>query len=240
MNKLIKKIIVKANLKLLTGMHIGDSKESTEIGGVDSPVVRRKDNFQPYIPGSSLKGKMRCLLEQSTGWFQDFKKDDKPITLLFGCVDKNDNEKGNQARIIVRDANMHEDSVKVFENSDFTDMPFTEVKFENVIDRLTGTTKQGGLRQIERVPAGATFKVEFVINVFENEQDFLPTLINGLELLENDYLGGSGSRGYGQVEFSNFEITEKSFKVDEGKNIFEILESEKKLHKTLKELKNNG
>lgn len=265
MNKLIKKIVINADLTLLTGLHIGDSKESTEIGGVDSPVVRRKDNFQPYIPGSSLKGKMRCLLEQTTGWFQDFKKDDKIISLFFGCSD-NDKEikktealvktlkernsqdleekqelekqekilknkvwEGNQARIIVRDANMHEDAVAIFENSDFTDMPFTEVKFENVINRLTGTTLNTGLRQIERVPAGATFKVEFVINVFENEQDFLPTLLDGLELLESDYLGGSGSRGYGQVEFSNFKITEKIFEVDEANNTFKIIEKFEKV-----------
>lgn len=231
MNKLIKKIVINADLTLLTGLHIGDSKESTEIGGVDSPVVRRKDNFQPYIPGSSLKGKMRCLLEQIKGENSDSnskKVTNSLISLLFGCSD-NDNEKGNQARIIVRDANMHEDAVAIFENSDFTDMPFTEVKFENVINRLTGTTKDGGLRQIERVPAGAIFKVQFVINVFENEQDFLPTLLDGLELLESDYLGGSGSRGYGQVEFSNFRITEKNFEVDEVNNTFKITENFEKV-----------
>ena len=65
--KLYKKLIIRGTLKCLTGLHIGASKETAEIGGVDLPVVRRKDNNEPFIPGSSLKGKIRCLLEQVTG-----------------------------------------------------------------------------------------------------------------------------------------------------------------------------
>jgi CRISPR-associated protein Csm3 len=212
--KLHKKIIVTGSLELLTGLHIGDSKENAEIGGVDSPVVRRKDNNEPYIPGSSLKGKMRALLEIATGSNadSDFKRisysvEGEYIPLLFGYVGKEDSR---PSRFIARDAYLTEEWSKRLKESEFTDMPFSEIKFENVIDRITGTTKSGGVRQIERVPAGAMFDVEFVINIVgesqaeaqENEKNFLSLLKGGIALLEDDYLGGSGTRGYGKVKFN--------------------------------------
>ncbi|PWJ57826.1 CRISPR-associated protein Csm3 [Dyadobacter jejuensis] len=200
--KLFKKIIISGELKLLSGMHIGDSKENVEIGGVDSPIIRRKDNNQPYIPGSSLKGKLRSLLEVAMGEnadtsFTDYKSENgKLLAYLFGSKD-------NPARILVRDAPLTIESADKLYNSEFTDMPYTEVKFENVINRLTGTADHP--RQIERVPAGAVFKIEFVVNVMEDSKDntakFLALLNSGLALLQNDYLGGSGTRGYGQVEW---------------------------------------
>lgn len=203
--KLKKKIIIKGTLTLLSGLHIGDSKENVEIGGVDSPVVRRRDNNQPYIPGSSLKGKLRSLLEVAMGAnadtkFKDYTQKSMIIAQLFGWFgDKNID--GNPSRLLVRDASLSESSIKKLDESEFTDMPFTEVKFENVIDRLTGTAKNGGIRQIERVPAGAEFDIEFVINVMDDadEEKFLALLDVGIALLQHDYLGGSGTRGYGQV-----------------------------------------
>lgn len=203
--KLKKKIIIKGTLTLLSGLHIGDSKENVEIGGVDSPVVRRRDNNQPYIPGSSLKGKLRSLLEVAMGAnadtkFKDYSQKSMIIAQLFGWFGDKTTD-GNPSRLLVRDASLSESSVKKLDESEFTDMPFTEVKFENVIDRLTGTAKTGGIRQIERVPAGAEFDIEFVINVMEDadEEKFISLLDAGLALLQHDYLGGSGTRGYGQV-----------------------------------------
>ena len=213
MQKLYQKLIINGSLECVTGLHIGDNKESTDIGGVDLPVVRRKDNGQPYIPGSSLKGKMRCLLEQVAGENADGKciNNGKEICRLFGASEKKgDDTLGNQpSRILVRDAFMEEDSAKIFKNATTTDMPYTEVKFENTIDRIKGVALHP--RQQERVPAGAKFEVKFVINVFAREgasadevrdaQNFyLSTLKRGIELLNDDYLGGSGSRGYGQVK----------------------------------------
>ena len=142
--KLKKKIIIKGTLTLLSGLHIRDSKENVEIGGVDSPVVRRRDNNQPYIPGSSLKGKLRSLLEVAMGanadtTFKDYTQKSIIIAQLFGWFgDKNID--GNPSRLLVRDASLSESSIKKLDESEFTDMPFTEVKFENVIDRLTGGT----------------------------------------------------------------------------------------------------
>lgn len=224
--KLYKKLFFEGTLKCLTGLHIGDSKDSVDIGGVDSPVVRRKDNNQPYIPGSSLKGKMRCLLEQVAGENPEGKSRNNGgnVCLLFGGSEDSEKIKSlkrsnpnisavelkkfeNQpSRLIVRDAYLSDDSVTLFEDNDFTDMPFTEIKFENTIDRIKGTASNP--RQFERVPAGAIFEVKFVINVFANspsdaeivEANLKNTLKDAIDLINNDYLGGSGSRGYGHVK----------------------------------------
>jgi CRISPR-associated protein Csm3 len=204
--KLYKKIVLQGQIELLTGIHIGDSGDNVEIGGVDKPVVRRKDNNQPYIPGSSLKGKMRSLLDVAHGQSDTTRKPDHKIGKLFGALGRGD-EGGIPSRLIVRDASMHQDSAESFSNSEFTDMPYTEIKFENSIDRVQGRAINP--RQFERVPAGARFAVEFVINIFGedeheaavNEKEHLELFQAGIKLLEDDYLGGSGSRGYGQVKF---------------------------------------
>lgn len=216
--KLFKKIIIKGELTLITGLHIGDSKESVDIGGVDSPVVRRKDNNQPYIPGSSLKGKMRSLLDISHNQSDTTRNPNHPIGKFFGAISNTSNG-GVPSRLIVRDASMTEKSIQLFGESEFTDMPFTEVKFENTIDRIRGIAQHP--RQFERVPAGASFDVEFVINIVgetqeeadKNEKEFLSLFRAGIKLLEDDYLGGSGSRGYGQVKFS---LNEPQYKLIES------------------------
>lgn len=209
MSKLIKKIKISTELTVLTGLHIGDSSDNVEIGGVDNPVVRRTIDNVPYIPGSSIKGKIRSLLEQIAGSAEvgggTNKFDDKPqkvqkIINLFGFA--NDNK---PSKLIVRDAYLQEQSIMDLRESEFTDMPYTEIKFENTIQRITG--KAVNPRQTERVPAGAKFDVNFVINVWDNdkEEELIGLLENGIKALENDYLGGSGSRGYGQVKFGELK-----------------------------------
>jgi CRISPR-associated protein Csm3 len=220
MAQLIKKIKIDTTIELLTGLHIGGSKESVEIGGIDLPVIKiaTKDN-QPYIPGSSLKGKMRCLLEQVNGIsvIGEAGKDNGKIKKLFGFALGNNNTQ--PSRLIVRDAMLTAESKKELEECSNLDMPLTESKFENSIDRVKGAAKDP--RQIERVPAGAIFGAEFIINVFEgiaedekklllSEKDLLDLFCEGLRLLEKDYLGGSGSRGYGQIKFGNLERTDFS------------------------------
>ena len=204
MDKLIKKRIVKTKLELITGLHIGGSKDNVEIGGIDNPVIKiATKKGEPYIPGSSLKGKIRSLLEQIRGASQVGKSEE--INKIFGF-----SENGNISKLIFRDAYLTKLSINILEkSSDFLDMPFTENKYENTIDRTTGTTIKGGIRQTERIPAGVSFDVEFVINVWNNDEDgkkSLNLLKEGILALENDYLGGSGTRGYGQVKFSNLEI----------------------------------
>lgn len=158
-------------------------------------------NGQPYIPGSSLRGKIRCLLEQANGATKV--GDDNTINRLFGFSNKN-----IASKLIVRDAYLTDESVRELKNCENLDLPYTEVKFENSIDRIKGTADNP--RQTERVPAGAIFSAVFIINVWDtdNEKELLQILAKGIQLLEQDYLGGNGSRGYGQIQFMNFSIEE--------------------------------
>ena len=207
MEQLVKKIKITATIELLTGLHIGGSKESVEIGGIDLPVIKlATKNNQPYIPGSSLKGKMRCLLEQTYGITEHGGKgkDNGAIRSLFGFAKNGEN--AQPSRLIVRDARLTPESEDKLRNCEYLDMPFTENKFENAINRLKGIA--GNPRQSERVPAGAEFDAEFIINVWDEEgceKQFIDTFKEGIALLENDYLGGSGSRGYGQIAFKNWK-----------------------------------
>ncbi|MBO4379952.1 MAG: type III-A CRISPR-associated RAMP protein Csm3 [Muribaculaceae bacterium] len=207
MKKLIKKIKINTTLEVLTGLHIGGNKESVEIGGIDNPVIKiaTKKN-QPYIPGSSLRGKMRCLLEQADG--ADNVGGSAKVNKLFGITESKD-RKGLPSRLVVRDAMLCKDSALKLENSGL-DMPYTEGKWENVIKRVEGTAENP--RLTERVPAGAIFDVEFIINVFEEDDEAaLKNLLKeGMDLLEADYLGGNGSRGYGQVKFGELRVAELS------------------------------
>lgn len=194
--KLEKKIIFKGKLELVTGLHIGGGNANIEIGGIDNTVIRTaiKDN-QPYIPGSSLKGKMRCLYEQVNGCLLG----EGDGVKLFGSHDAHT---PFAARLIVRDAYLNPDSAKLlkYKKHDL-DMPYTENKYENSIKREEGTAENP--RITERIPAGVFFDVEFVLNIWENEdeQNLRQMLDRCISLLENDYLGGNGSRGYGQVKF---------------------------------------
>lgn len=207
MDKLVKKIRVKYTLSLITGLHVGGNSENVQIGGIDNPVIRTavKDN-QPYIPGSSIKGKMRCLLEQVAG--STAVGGDDEVNNLFGCIKKNQ-EDNRPSKLIVRDAMLTDESVTVLKECENLDMPYTEGKWENVIDRKKGTAEHP--RQTERIPAGVKFNVEFIVNIWDDdkEDEMMKMLEKGISLIENDYLGGSGSRGYGQVKFE--KISQQEF-----------------------------
>ncbi len=204
MKQLTKKIRINTTINLITGLHIGGSGDSVEIGGIDNPVIKlaTKDN-QPYIPGSSLKGKMRCLLEQIAGSSQV--GGNATINNLFGFSRTN-----QPSKLIVRDAMLTKESAQMLRDCENLDMPYTEGKWENVIDRVKGTAENP--RQTERIPAGVSFDVEFVINVWDDDkaEDLLSLLKKGINALENDYLGGSGSRGYGQICFGELKPVELS------------------------------
>lgn len=200
--KLKKKVIYTGFIKLKTGLHIGGTNAALNIGGPDKFVVRNPINNIPYIPGSSLKGKMRALVEICNGEVTVAKGKAGPSTnpehksaALFGM--SSDVEMCHPSRLIVRDAELWVEDPEVdFSN---TDLPFTESKTEVAIDRITAKANP---RTFERVPAGAKFKLNLVLNVFEgeNEAALKMTLKQAIKLLEDDYLGGHGSRGYGQVE----------------------------------------
>lgn len=200
-SRLKKKIILSGEIKLLTGLHIGGSTEGVGIGGVDSAVIKDPVSDKPYIPGSSLKGKMRSLLEIAEGTSEPtYDPEKSPCSALFGGIKRGKGGESRSSRLIVRDAFMTDHSATMLTEAPSMDMPFTEVKWENSIDRVKGTALHP--RQIERVPAGASFTLSMVINVHENENEmeFINMLKAAIKLLERDYLGGSGSRGYGQVK----------------------------------------
>lgn len=222
---LLGKVIIKGEMELKTGLHIGASKETMKIGGIDSPVVRDPITDYPYIPGSSLKGKLRSLWERANAKDENFfniKMDEirrhecelveegKEDKTKFKFKSKEEIEKcpvcrifgtakGNlPSRIIVRDLRLTDDSEKKLENID-TGLKYTEWKFENVIDRITA---QATPRQIERVPAESVFELRIIYNIEnkDNVEDDLKNIQRCLELLKDDYLGGQGSRGYGKVD----------------------------------------
>lgn len=210
--KLKKKVLYIGTITLKTGLHIGGTNAALNIGGPDKFVVRNPINNIPYIPGSSLKGKMRSLVEIANGETNEGKPTNDPKSKagsLFGV--SGDNEKSKPSRLIIRDAELitkddKEDELKRYGLSpkdipDFsnTDLPYTESKTEVAIDRVTAKANP---RTFERVPAGAKFKLNMVLNIFEgeNEEELKKTLNQAIQLLEDDYLGGHGSRGYGQVE----------------------------------------
>jgi len=207
--KLIKKIIITGKIRLLTGLHIGAANSQMDIGGIDSAVVRNPINNEPYIPGSSLKGKMRSLIELTDGTIGEKPMGQVYYTVtneaqhraakLFGSAKNKrpgqspEEDSQRPSRLIVRDAEL---LTKDFDS----DLPYTEVKTEVTIDRITARAMP---RTLERVPAGAEFKLDMILNIFneDNEEELLSTLSEAMKLLEYDYLGGSGSRGYGQIKF---------------------------------------
>jgi CRISPR-associated protein Csm3 len=209
MAKLIKKIVYTGKIVLLTGLHIGGSNSAMNIGGPDNFVVRNPLNNLPYIPGSSLKGKLRSLCELYNG---EVGADGSPSKnpkgksgALFGT--SADDKTGHASRLIVRDAELDLANKDDFKNCD---MPYTESKTEANISRITSKASP---RTFERVPAGAKFNYEIILNIFEgeNEKDLQDTLKQSKALLEDDYLGGNGSRGYGKIKFEEEKTEEKKY-----------------------------
>ncbi|MBD2777899.1 type III-A CRISPR-associated RAMP protein Csm3 [Iningainema tapete] len=263
---LLGKIRLTSHIKVETGLHIGGGGENLDIGGLDKPVIRDPLTQYPYLPGSSIKGKLRSILERllnkplnRAGGSNTFRyeSDDLadgfteidaliipyqgartcPISRVFGSTggsqfwmaidtarteelfDENSPTRIIQsqnctkitrgrnapARLIIRDCHLLPDSAEQLKRID-TGLYMTEWKFENGIDRVTAAANP---RQLERVPAGAKFQFELVYTVEDAEQaiEDLQNIAIALAILEDDALGGHGSRGYGKVKFLNFEFS---------------------------------
>jgi CRISPR-associated protein Csm3 len=218
----MKILTLSGQIELLSGLHIGGGDDTMKIGGIDNQVIKDVNTNLPYIPGSSLKGKMRSLLEWDIGvvnldrsekekgqplnskhiWDEngkfcdpafedeDLLNDAETLLKLFG--DKEG--KYGITRINVGDCQVSKDSLE---------LELSEAKYENVINRQKGTAEHP--RQTERVPAGVKFDFDIKVKVLDkdNEDELKAMVERGLELIENDYLGGNGSRGYGRVKFIN-------------------------------------
>ena len=214
---------ITGTLEVVTGLHIGAGKDSVEIGGIDNPIIKHPHSGDPFIPGSSLKGKVRSLLEwaldcvEEDGSIYGSKKNrtyppDDPILRAFGTTHRD--WEGGPARLIVRDAHLDRNWRNQIIGSN---LPLTEEKAEVTINRSEGKAASMGPRHTERVPAGARFQIEILFKEFSEDgagtaadRRALDWFLAGLRLLEQDALGGSGSRGYGQVRFKNLELDGKS------------------------------
>ncbi|AIY86565.1 MULTISPECIES: type III-A CRISPR-associated RAMP protein Csm3 [unclassified Thermotoga] len=210
------KYIIKGKIILETGLRIGGQELGVNIGGIDNPVIRNPLTGEPYIPGSSVKGKMRSLMERllnldiSGNKVRRHECEDKEckVCRVFGSTSTSKNGNNIPSRLLVRDAFLTEDSKTKLLSME-TDLPYTEWKTENALDRVTCKADP---RSFERIPAGAEFEFE-IIYTAENEKHIkedLENIATALELLEDDYLGGNGSRGYGKVKFSIEKVIFKS------------------------------
>ncbi|MCL1890716.1 MAG: type III-A CRISPR-associated RAMP protein Csm3 [Coriobacteriia bacterium] len=197
------KIRITGTIEIKTGLHIGGDDSFSAIGAIDSPVVRDPRTREPVIPGSTLKGKLRTLLAREKGTVPakgtaGFENDCPEIKRLFGSSSDTSNAEctGIQmSRLQFSDCFLEnkKDLPQIFEN-----------KFENTIDRLSSVANP---RQIERVVRGAEFGLEIIYNVEDHEQleeDF-ENIGTAMNLLENDYLGGGGTRGNGRVLFKDLK-----------------------------------
>lgn len=220
-------------IELITGLHIGSGNTEMHIGGTDNPVIKNPITQQPYIPGSSIKGKMRSMLEWQLGVvgvtdgnplsFNDLDKIDpdsfeqaKQILKLFGGAPSGDIDEAlvreiGPSRLSFWDCSLDADWVK---NMEDRNLLLTETKMENTIDRIRGTAEHP--RNTERVPASALFNFNLSIRIHDDE-DLLDTVLIGLKLLEIAGIGGSGSRGYGKIAFKQLTLEGKDLQADFAK-----------------------
>ncbi len=213
------RVFIEAQIVALTGLHIGGSGAGLEIGGLDKEVIRNPITKRPYIPGSSLRGKMRSQTEKILGMRQNNRigqvtihtcktpteygaNGGCPVCHVFG-VPAEIGYSG-PTRLVVRDAELDDDSARRLSEAK-TDLLYAELKTEVAIDRVTSAATP---RTLERVPAGAVFgPTELVFGIYEAADfDRLKVVVNALQLVEDDYLGAAGSRGSGKVQFAGLKV----------------------------------
>jgi CRISPR-associated protein Csm3 len=210
------RVILRGDVHALSGLHIGASKDALGIGDIDLPVIRDAHR-RPYIPGSSLKGKMRSQWEKLKGAKQEHQigriagkevfihacgDAACPVCAIYGTL--GDKDKDAPTRLTVRDISLRPESLE----GTTAAILYSEVKWEAAIDRVTSAASP---RQIERVPAGAVFgPMELVFSIYgPNDRARVSDLLTGLQLVEDDYLGGQGSRGSGKVAFRGLAVVLK-------------------------------
>lgn len=214
--KLNKFISITGIIHCETGLRIGGTKEGVvEPGGSENTIIRHPITSLPYIPGSSIKGKMRSLLETDAASSAQILADGKPckcgnclVCKVFGSHGMSNKE---ITRILVRDCSITSDSEAVLRTAqEERGLNFAEIKSENIINRKTGTAANQGLRTQERVPAGTEFIMNITLKLFNDDEEnkILNFVKRGIDLLQKDYLGSSGSRGYGKIKINNLEIRE--------------------------------
>lgn len=209
--------VISGTILCKTGLHIGGSGDNIDIGGSDNPVIRDSVSGLPYIPGSSLKGKLRTLTELSDKQSADSViknrgkvANDKTCiaSKLFGVsAEQGNTELKFPTRTIVRDSYPTDETLKLWQESDDL-LNGTELKYENTINRIDSSANP---RNIERVPKGSKFAFEIIFSVYEEDDSSnIVKLLESMRLLEDNYLGGSGSRGFGQIVFEDISLSRRS------------------------------
>ncbi|MBN1954207.1 MAG: type III-A CRISPR-associated RAMP protein Csm3 [Anaerolineae bacterium] len=227
--QLIDYLTLSGTLRCVTGLRIGGAAETIEIGGLDNPIIKHPISGLPYVPGSSLKGKMRSLLELRLDKIDPRPKDQGrdnrdygavhrpggwhcegatcPICRIFGS-NAGEGELG-PGRLIVRDAYLASEAEEEIKKRVAAGDPITEIKYENTINRITAMANP---RQMERVPAGTEFTFEIGYRVFDTgdggatDRALFNHVLDGLRMVQADALGSSGSRGYGRVAFEGLTL----------------------------------
>ena len=222
MDTLKGKLLIKGTIKLITGLHIGTSGDFSAIGAVDTIIIRDSVTNRPMIPGSSIKGKMRYLLARTkyntSLELKDIKREDNCIKRLFGSSDP-----VVTSRLQFQDILLSDKSIEKLKDAEF-DLPYTEIKYENTINRATGIANP---RQQERVPAGSEFDFKIVYNIEKLEEinEDMQNILLMIDILEDDYLGGHGTRGYGRVKFKDFSLDIKTY-TKENEKEKDVIEKE--------------
>lgn len=209
---------ITGTLKCETGLHIGGSAEQMEIGGVDLPIIKHPITGEPFIPGSSLKGKMRSQLEKKLGKITPNGEPcgcgnaDCLVCKVFG-PHKNSRHNLGSTRILVRDAFFSKRTRDEYEKlAKEKGLSYIEKKTENLVLRTTGTAKDP--RSQERVPSGAEFDIEIVLQIYDTDgegNNLVEFVKEGLRHVQTTYLGGYGSRGSGKVSFKDMKLDGKDF-----------------------------
>ena len=212
--RLQKHVGFRALMVCKTGTRVGGTEAGMGIGAAENPIIKDSTG-RPYIPGSSLKGKLRSMLEYKhkraetgapCGCSQPLAI--CPVCTIFGPNTNTRHDLG-PTRIIVRDAFLSDKSMKDWEAARKEGIEFTETKTETAIDRRTGKA-MSGLRIQERVEAGTEFALNISLRIFEEDDEarMKEIITEGIDLINKDYLGGSGSRGYGWVEIKDIEVSD--------------------------------
>lgn len=213
---------ITAKIVVETGLRIGAAQETMEISGLDNPIIRNPANSEPYIPGSSLKGRMRSLAEWCLGELPQNGDVVQPLipsdtSHVFGRPARDTRKETNPnmkaayeagpTRLVVRDCPLSEESRERFRRGE----PLTEVKTENSINRLTCMANP---RPMERVLPDVAFDMEMVYRIFDIDGDggekdrklFDKVVLTALALVQADALGSCGSRGCGKVRFEDLKV----------------------------------
>lgn len=202
-------------IRCLSGLRIGGSDDLLQIGGTDLTCIKHPVTLKPYLPGSSLKGKMRSELEQMLGKTGG-RDGNEPcgcgnctICRVFGSH-KNTRHHLGPSRIIVRDAQLLAGGE-------------LELKSENVIDRKTGTAMHP--RKIERVVAGSAFTLRIGIQEWDLDCDvayagkmggdsLVAFILEGLKLVQRTGIGSGVSKGSGEIQFAELKVNNNAVSVE--------------------------